>query len=954
MKKRFVLISLLFIFLSITLIAPIFAVEKQDTAYQWLNEKQDTVEERTSLSPDDISFLLLAFSSNDSISPALKTSLIGKSSNNGGRWNNFVSTAYAIMALRAVSADTTKAEEWLLSQEKPAAANLNWYLQIDPPNYIETNCTVNYGETTAEIIIKRDKKYQINSGSACFSLESNGYWLRINSGCVGKTFFVSCDPPSLVSLLFKEGDILHIQSTGAKTTDAELRVESSCLDSGSGCDYQGTLWAAYALTLAGNERASELLPYLISPADTAPPKTIQRDALLYLITGTEDYAKSLLGNQSSLGYWPRVGATDYFDTAVAVHALAFGYRDTKNVSLVLKNFNSTWKTDSNWGGVQPTALILYSLFPKRYTTECEKEGQRSREGFKCSEESPGADYIVNSSFSCVSFQGTETVDMGTCYQYSPCRKAGGVCNVSNMRPNYYPLDLGCGSGTCWNESLCYSSQDKRSCKSSCDSRKEVEVFEYNETCGTSYTCCKQTTCALLDGTCKTSGDIDEWERKDLTSSCAAGLKCFARSPCALANMTCVEGSKCPSGFKQKKSARYSCNINAVCCEVVNPPQCTFSCLTECNAPFTPIGNFLCPDETPDCCRIEDTCSVNKGYSCKALCSANEIEATGLNCPEEKGTCCKPHYQCNAANDTCRTGTSCLGGEKIANYSCPESQLCCESVPSNVCQDVYGFNCKPTCAAAETRLSYQCATGVCCTMAPNITCATTYDCSLKPECNNQIVQDPFFRNVKCEYGRELSCNDNLDNDGDGFIDGEDPDCPTCSNSGYSCCSECEAGHSQSSLDLSCSPDVCCDQCKTVTATCQSEGYSCCSECEAGTEISSYDGSCAGNVCCGSCKAGGKTWLYIVLVILVLGIGGAAYYLMQKKKKPRGGALPPGVGFRPPVRPYMPPTQQSQRSYMPSPPSRQPIQLRQQSEKPKPTKTEEELEETLKKLKRMSGK
>jgi hypothetical protein len=995
MKKRFVLISLLIIFLSITLIALFANVEstsqddKVNSAYAWLKSQDAT-------STEDISFKLLAFFYNDSIASGLRTSLLARNTTIDAEninWDNsLTNTAYAIIALKAIEYDTTKAENWIYSKKSPAEADMEWYLQIDPQN-AEVNCTIDYVTSNATLVVKQDRKYtSLSDQGSCFSVVNNNYWLKMTGSCTSNPITVSCNQTSTISLLFKKStdtfNTVTVQSTGAKKTPAELRAEAYCLKTGSSCDYAGTLWAAYALSLSeGKEsRVNEVLPYLTSNTDSSVTKTI-RDALLFLITSTDDYKTSLLKNQSSAGWWPKetVGtptSNNYWDTAVAVHALARTQRTLANITKVTSNFNVTlWTSDNNWG-LKQTGMILYSLFPQRYTTSCERAKMTyPGEDFRCSNTS-NMDYIINLTYSCASIAGNVPVDLGDCYQKSPCKKilgSSGLCNIS-MGPNFYRVDsakLNCGElgccgtdansviATCWNVSACYNAQAERGCASSCNTKTEIQISSLNDSCGTNNACCLKTDCAKANGTCMASSDdIGMWENKALTPSCTTGLRCFQKSPCEKKNGTCAEDS-CPSGSNQIKSTnkdKYACNQDvksAVCCQVANPPDCTFSCNNECLSPFTQILNFKCTDPAkPDCCRIIDTCSVNKGYSCKLQCGNNEIEATDLNCPDGSGVCCKPTYQCLAANDTCRSGTICSTGEKNVSYSCPENNVCCEKVPSNTCENIYGYKCKTSCSTTETQLSYSCLSGVCCAVSTNVTCLTLYDCANKPECNNQIVQDFYFRPVKCEYGKELSCSDGYDNDGDGFVDGQDPDCPTCLNKQYSCCAECEPGHSQSSLDSSCSPDVCCDQCKQVTATCSSEGYSCCDECETGTEKSGFDGSCSGQVCCSSCKAKkSNVLLYVVLAVLILGIAGAAYYLlvMKKKKKPGPGqGFPEGMGFRPAVRPYMPPAQQKPSSYMPNPPSSQQIQLRQPSERPKPTKTETELEETLNKLKRMSNK
>jgi hypothetical protein len=1000
MKKRGALISLLIIFLSIILISNILAVEeKQITAYKWLESKQDTAAKRAALSSEDASFLLLALSYNETDYIKLNNTLMDLSYS-GKCWPkpesscDITQTAYAVIALHSIGEDTSKAESWLASKKIPSASNKDWYLQIDPPALTETACTIIYDAGEANVNITKNKKYQDISyrlpGTICFSI-TNDYWLKIATDCVNKAFDVSCESvagelvSAYASLLYKSGDNYSIKSEGAQTTPTTLQIGAYCLGSGS-CDYMGTLWATYALAIAGNkEEADSLIPFIVSPVDVQPSSidTTQRDALLAIMimpSKKSDYLNNLAKNQSTSTaspYWPRTGIS-YFDTAVAVYALADSdYRNSKNITKFIQAWNNTDKDswDNNWK-VPSLSLILYSLFPQRYTNPCERQARNEPDkSFTCTENPSllSDDYIPNSTFSCKSYKGTQEVGSElSCYQLSPCTLAKGTCNISisNIDPNYYLLPaLTCGRGQCWNKSLCYKPDEHRMCKSSCILKApagitEIMVPQYNYSCKEGV-CCQETQCSLWNGTCRAEGEPGEIESKSLSSSCAQAtpaLKCWIKAPCEVANLECQEGVRCRSGYHEISK---KCNIGAVCCDSNEIEPCTYTCKTGavCEAPWSDegIGNLDC-DAGKVCCKFTDTCTTNIGYSCKGICADNEIPVPNLNCLyglDGKGACCKPDYQCNAANDTCRTGTAataCRTNEKSNSLACPAGQTCCETVPTNTCV-IMGYRCGAACLESEEKADFTCPSGFCCRPKGNISCTLLAQCAINPACKNQLVTDFWGRTLRCEYGRELTCDDDLDNDGDGFIDGEDSDCPTCSKEGYTCCSECESGYTQSKYDKSCGTGVCCSRCKIVTQTCSSQGYECCGECESGYERSTYDSSCNGQSCCVKCKSS-KLWLWIVLGILIVGIGGAAaYYFLVLKKKPKAPRqmLPPGIGFRPPVRPYVPPMQQqAARPYIPPVTQPQQIQLRQPEVKPKLTKTDTELEETLKRLKKISEK
>ena len=972
MKKRGALILLSIIFLSILFVASINAAEpeKITAAYDWIYGQRSTT------NSNDLSFLLMAFSDNITRYGPINASLTSKISSTTGIDNNIISTAYAIIALKLIGSDTKTLEDWLLNQTEVSmiGGQQNWFLQIDPSRNEIVNCSIQYLKSsneaaTVNVYVAENKQYEDLSSDPCFSLSSDKYWLQINPDCSSKTFVVDCNVSSKVSLVFKQSldrDTLGIQSE-AQSTPATVSIQLKCLSLQSTCSYDDTLWGTYALSVwAARTEAADLVPYLTSSSNANQGNSIHRNALLYLITGEDKYAKALLESQSGDGYWRSGVVINKFDNAVAVHALsAMGssYWNSKNVTSFMNNFNSSWTQD--WG-VQPTSLILYSLFPRRQLSQCELQGLReSAKQFTCSETAPGDDYVLNTTLSCGA--------LGRCYQLGSCKLSHGICNssITETNPNYYPLSssLTCGSGQCWNESACYIAEsggitDYRKCKSSCDTKTEVMIGVFNSSCKTNNVCCKKTECSLWNGTCKASGNLNEVKSTLANNGeCSSGLSCWIKAPCEAKGYKCAE--KCASGeTKKADDIKYACNTGAVCCQATSPIQCTYNCKSECLI-IEQEFNYKCADGK--CCKYEDTCLAN-GYSCKGSCSSpNETLASDLKCLYNSnglGVCCKPVYQCNAANNTCRLGTSataCRPTEKSVGLSCPTGQACCEAVPINVCESVKQYTCRttPNCLDSEEKSDFSCPSGICCKPKGNATCSTIGQCYWDSSCTNKQVTDLWGRLMNCENGKELSCKDERDNDGDGFVDGEDSDCPTCSNKKFTCCKECETGTNKPDYDYSCGTNVCCGACKKVTDTCQSKGYECCDACKSGTEKSSYDSSCSGKSCCSECKAKSKLWLWILLAALILGIAGAAYYyffVLKKKEKPRP-MLPPGVGFRPPVRPYIPPAQQPARTpivppLMMRPQQPQQIQLRQPEVKPKLTKTEADLEETLKRLKKIS--
>ena len=281
---------------------------------------------------------------------------------------------------------------------------------------------------------------------------------------------------------------------------------------------------------------------------------------------------------------------------------------------------------------------------------------------------------------------------------------------------------------------------------------------------------------------------------------------------------------------------------------------------------------------------------------------------------------------------------------------------------NDCSDVYGFFCRSSCLADEQQTSASCSTGICCKPEGlNAACSALADCS-KPECSGQFVTDIFSKRGKCELNKETICNDNFDNDNDGFVDLQDTDCSvTCFDIGGQECSstdQCDVT-TRKTLDA----DACCTgTCAPAQVSCQAQSGEFCSsnqQCD-GNQVAANDAS-ASNVCCvGSCKSKTNLWPWIILLAVLL-LGAGIYFAYKKGYLDKykkyfnfkfGRAKPSAEGktpspFRPQVRPYSP--------AQPSPtPFSYQTSGRHYPERKSDTKTDSELKETMERLKRYSEK
>jgi hypothetical protein len=310
-------------------------------------------------------------------------------------------TAQAILALRHVNADTTAAENWLLSQQGNFA-DIDWFLETEAEG--KTSCTVTYLGNSYSFTINEDKTLSGSSGS-CLRVDSN-YWLKISPTCYDYEFKISCSNSFLTSLLYKKktsttvyvSEETHSASGEGTTTE---KVSSSCFKEGSSCNYEGSLWAAVVLKSRGYD-VSSYIPYLVAMADDN--EKYLPESFLYSLTN--DFRVDLLAKQQESKWW-LVSGDKFYDTAVAL--IPF-----QNEQLTEKSDSKTWLTevqgeDGCWqGNIRDTAILLYSLWPKKAANvstakDCESSG-----------------YACMSSASCSDVEGNILTDYTGCFGTNIC------------------------------------------------------------------------------------------------------------------------------------------------------------------------------------------------------------------------------------------------------------------------------------------------------------------------------------------------------------------------------------------------------------------------------------------------------------------------------------------------------------------------------------------------------
>ena len=306
------------------------------------------------------------------------------------------------------------------------SVGIDWFLEIESP--VETKCDVEYSSSN-EIEINKDKKIDYITGGSCLSVSSNGYWIKISEDCYDEEFEISCDQQFLTTLLYqKNGDDTIYVSEKASSASAEgttsEKVSSLCFSqSPDSCDYEGTLWAALALSEDGKD-ITPYLPYLItmdSDNDDLLP-----EAFLYFLTGNAEFKNNLLSKQINSKWW--VSLNDrYYGTALALKSFQYEEPLQKKDS-VNWLLNEAQEENGCWdsGSIRNTAFLLYSISPKSTSSGTGSGGCESS-GFFCTSQLSCSgqvlDYSCSGAFVCCS----EDTALQTCSE-----QTGEICSSNQI------------------------------------------------------------------------------------------------------------------------------------------------------------------------------------------------------------------------------------------------------------------------------------------------------------------------------------------------------------------------------------------------------------------------------------------------------------------------------------------------------------------------------------------
>ncbi|MDE1848926.1 MAG: hypothetical protein KGH55_02750 [Nanoarchaeota archaeon] len=445
MKKSVLLISFvifLFSVLPLVFVGADVNSTQVDNAYSYLSNRTNSVG-CSSLSTSQQIF--------DSLAIGACTNYLVNSSSNGC-WPygscTIKTTSQGILAVNNAGLSVNQSLTWLLSQSETTPPNLlTWYLQIN--SNTNTTCSVSYSSspgTSYSLVMNQDKTLSSGAGN-CLTLSSNKYWLVVNPSCYGTQFSVSCDQLFTLSKLYQRPNFQTIyisgtpQSSSSGGTIADS-VNSSCFSTGSGCDYEGSLWASLTLSSL-NHDISPYLPYLSVYADDNS-QYLPSAFLSMLDPSSPSYLQDLLslqktvtGSQSSQYYWDVSGKDRYYDTALAL--LALQNQDAAEKTNAINWLLSSQDSGGSWnsGDVLDTAFILYSVWGSRtpssanLTADCVSSGHFCTSSFSCTQ--AGGTFLPG--YTC---GGTPKICCSANTAVPSCAAQDGqICNSTQICPSGY-------------------------------------------------------------------------------------------------------------------------------------------------------------------------------------------------------------------------------------------------------------------------------------------------------------------------------------------------------------------------------------------------------------------------------------------------------------------------------------------------------------------------------------
>ncbi|MEM2017763.1 MAG: hypothetical protein QW585_00895 [Candidatus Pacearchaeota archaeon] len=618
--------------------------------YSWLQTK--TLGKWNALSTKEHVFSLLALQEKLSISQknASLKALIAKSKDNAC-WPqascNAVETAIAKIALDNFALEfpwletsSEKASDWLLNKTIVFMPE-NFYLQIIQPAKKEILCIISYDTGSCEIKVKSDDKIEMQACS-CFSSET--YWLKVRTECARKNFSITCNESAFASFLFKKDNEWFVTSSVVSVplppSNASIGITSYCIGD-STCDYEATLWTAYAFRNE-KEKAKIFLPYLVMQAETE--KRFLPEAFLYAITGKEIYSNKVAALQGNDGFVLAPGSAynKYYDSAIAkIMNVAINETKLKEKLMREQRRDGSWSCSglSNCNEIRENSLIVYAFWPSYLSLlpECEQQGLTcvtncssaggKKENYECDE---GKECCNLSSYSCEERYGT-CMALVSCpsgyvkvpysckpeqicckpYNISACVSEinGKFCQINQQCSGNavvsaeYPTQERCCLGSCVAMTQTCSELDGEICQPplSCPYDKQLSASDTLYCCMKNFclpseqqTCSQQNGRKCLENEICTGTSVVASDTQGKANCCIGGT-CIAER-CKAEDKLCERDERCVGGRTYESE-------EGICCE--SPGSCLKSCSAlhgvPCNASMTCKGQIVRSSDFSRCC-----------------------------------------------------------------------------------------------------------------------------------------------------------------------------------------------------------------------------------------------------------------------------------------------------------------------------------------------------------------
>lgn len=654
--RRIVFLFAVILVISLFIISGVYADEIQQIkkTYSWLENK--AIGKWSGLNTEEHIFSLLALeykmtpsqintSINNLLSKSFDKTCFGKNTISREQDCTAFDTAMVKFAFDSLQStqDTDNQSSWLLNKTKIfIPQNSIWYLQLIQPQSL-TICDLDYDGETDEFIINQDNTIQQISQSKCFGIAET-YWLGLKNEnqCPEKTFNITCNESIQANFLFKKSNQWYItgqlMNIGAGETGS-INLTSQCISNQSGCDYEATLWTAYAFSIKNPEITQTFLPYLLM--QEPENQGLLPAAFLYKITGREDFADKILGLVGSDGL------------ILANHSVYNEYHDTSLAQITNSDKNANidkmhmqllgeQKKESNYyywlcsnstcDAIKDTAMLLYGFWNNfQEKSECEQQG------YSCpaSCDAPG---ISVPELSCFS---------GQCCNLnlaSDCKSRQGSCKPGCF-DNETRVDYSCNSGSC--------------CKLTSSSECVSEI--HGQLCNSDQNCINSQG-NVIDKITSSEGPL-----------CCLGNCSDQRQDCSdIGGVICNpdEGKTCQDGFilaiQDFCCPSDKCILGQLTCDQQGGQKCNED--EECNG-----GVFVNASDV-----LGETCCISGGACIKSICTAskcleNELcvggsmyeTADALRCCE--GTCLK---SCQDLGGTpCNSSMKCSGSlENSGDFS----------------------------------------------------------------------------------------------------------------------------------------------------------------------------------------------------------------------------------------------------------------------------------------------